>query len=101
MSAAGDLLERIAVAVEALAVDPEIELQAGPPVCPSCGAFDPQTTLAYQEGGTGRMSEIIIDGACQCGERLFIVIESYAVFKSSDQAVHMIQERERAGFFKP
>jgi hypothetical protein len=102
MKTAGEkLLERIAVAVEALAIDPEVEINAGPPICPSCGAFDPMLTLAFQEGGTGKMSELIIDGNCQCKANVYIVIESYSVHKSSETAIAELKEREKAGFFKP
>ena len=95
-----ETLDRIANAVEALAVDPEIEIKAGPPVCPSCNAFDPNVVLAYQEGGTGPMSQIVVNGQCeQCHMPLFIVIESYSVHKGPETAIGEIKEREKAGFF--
>ena len=96
-----EIFERIATAVEALAVDPEVEINAGPPVCPSCNAFDPNVTLAFQEGGTGPMSQIIIDGTCtHCTKRFFIVIESYSVHKTIETAGDEIKAREKAGFFQ-
>lgn len=95
-----EILERIAAGIEQLAVDPEVEIKAGPPVCPSCNVFDPTVTLPLQEGGTGRMSELVVQAKCQCGEPLFIVIESYSVHKDGASAVVELQERERAGFFQ-
>jgi hypothetical protein len=101
MARGEELLERIAVAVEALAIDPEIEINAGPPVCPSCNAFDPNVTLPFQEGGTGPMSQIIVKGTCQvCSNPFYIVIESYSVHKTLETAGTEIKEREKAGFFK-
>jgi hypothetical protein len=96
-----ETMNRIATAIEALAVDPEVEINAGPPVCPSCGTFDPNVSLAYQEGGTGPMSQIIIDGNCtKCKERFYIVIESYSVHKTIETAGEEIKAREKAGFFQ-
>lgn len=95
-----DILERIAVGVEQLAVDPEIEIKAGPPVCPSCNVFDPTITLPLQEGATGRMSELVVQAKCQCGENLYIVVESYSVHTDAQKAVEELKERERAGFFQ-
>jgi len=96
-----ELLERIAVAVEALAVDPEVEINAGPPVCPSCHAFDPRVELAFQEGGTGPMSQIIVNGKCAiCEKQFYIVIESYSVHNKLEMAGQELIEREKAGWFQ-
>jgi hypothetical protein len=95
-----EVLDRIASGIEALAEDPQVEINAGPPVCPSCNAFDPSVALAFQEGGIGPMSQIIIDGTCtNCTKRFFIVIESYSVHKTIETAGEEIKAREKAGFF--
>lgn len=94
-------LDRLADAVEKLSVEPtESEINNLPPVCPSCNAFDPQITLGYQEGGTGRMSEIVVNGTCQCGEAVFIVIDSYSTHNSLEMVEAEIKAREKAGYFK-
>jgi hypothetical protein len=95
-----DPLVRIAEAIEKLASDPEVEIEAGPPLCPVCGAFDPEIVLPEQEGGRGLMSHVIVNGACgQCGGTIYIVIESYSVHKGRQTAMNEIIEREKAGFF--
>jgi hypothetical protein len=93
-------LERIADALEKLASDPEIEMEVGPPICPSCGKLNPTMVLPPQEGGRGPMAELIVDGACgHCGMNIFIVIESYSVHKTGQTAAHEIEARREAGVF--
>lgn len=95
-----DPLERIAVAIEKLAADPEVELEVGPPICAHCGKVDPVISLREQESSSGLMSQLIVDGVCtECGHEIFIVIESYSVHRSRTTAVHELKERERVGFF--
>jgi hypothetical protein len=95
-----DPLVRIAEAVEKLAADPEVEIEVGPPVCPSCGKLNPSVTLPAQEGGQGLMSEIIVNGHCnECGAPFFIVIESYSLHMMSSTAVSEINARTKAGMF--
>lgn len=101
---AGDLikvLERLAEGVEALAAEQEVEIKSLPPVCPHCGAFDPRVTIAPQEGGEGKMSEIVVDARCNaCGNRVFIVIDSYSTHREVETVAMELSERERAGYFK-
>lgn len=94
------VLNRIAVAVEKLGEEQQIEIEAGPPVCPTCGKLDPQVVLSEQGAASGPMSQIIVDGDCkECGSHLFIVIESYSVHQSRQTAITEIQERDALGFF--
>lgn len=94
------MLGRIAEAVEKMASDPQIEIEAGPPVCPSCGKLDPRVVFSEQEAASGPMSQIVVDGDCEaCGRQLFIVIESYSVHKSRETAIAEILERDNLGFF--
>lgn len=95
-----DPLVRIAVALEKLASDPEIEIEAGPPICPHCGKFDPEIQLPEQESARGLMSEVIIVGTClECKHPIFIVTESYSVHRTSLTATTEIEERKKGGFF--
>src|SRR3954466_11811574 len=87
-----DPLVRIADALEKLAADPEVEIEVGPPVCPSCGKLNPTVALADQEGGQGPMAEIIVNGYCtHCGATFYIVIESYSVHQSVTTAGEEIE----------
>ncbi len=96
-----ELLERLAVAVEKLSEEPpEITIQNQPPVCPSCGAVDPQITLAYQEGGTGPMSQLVVHGHCQCGAEVFIAIDSFSTHRDLDSVRAEFVEKQKAGYFQ-
>lgn len=95
-----DVLTRIAEAVEKLAVDPEVEIEASPPLCPSCGTLNPRMQLPPQEGGSGLMSEVVVTGICGvCNQTLFIVIESYSVHQEFRTAKEEIENKRRAGLF--
>ena len=89
-------LVRIAEAVEKLATEPEVEIEAGPPVCPNCGQFDPWLKIAADEGGLGPMSQVCVIAACtECGSDVFIIIDSYSVHKSRTTAVAELEERKK------
>lgn len=95
-----DPLVRIAEALEKLASDPEIEIEVGPPLCPHCGAFDPEIVLPEQESARGLMSQIITEATCgSCSQQLFIVVESYSVHRTGLTATSEIEERQKGGFF--
>lgn len=95
-----DPLVRIADALEKLAADPEVEIEVGPPVCPSCGKLNPTVALADQEGGQGPMAEIVVNGYCiHCGHAFYIVIESFSVHQTVVTAGEEIEARKKAGMF--
>ena len=95
-----DPLVRMAEALEKLASDPEVEIEVGPPVCPSCGKINPTVKLPDQEGGQGPMAEIVVNGACmECGSPFFIVIESFSVHRTVGTAGEEIEARKKAGMF--
>lgn len=95
-----DPLERIADALEKLASDPEIEIEAGPPICPTCGKFDPEIMLDPTEAASGPLSQVIVTGTCNnCHNLVLVVIESYSMHRSRVTAADEIHEREKAGFF--
>jgi hypothetical protein len=94
-------LARIADALEALAAEPEVEIQYGPPICPWCGELDPRVNLPASESVSGQMSEIIIDPTCiKCGRDFFIVIESYSVHQNRTTVKEEIDMRKKAGVWK-
>lgn len=92
-----ELLERIASGIEALAIDTDnIEIDNGPPICPSCGAFDPEVILKSDEGGRGPLSDVVIHATCvTCGQEMIALIESYSMHMSVDTA-KVEMERIRA-----
>ena len=89
-----ELLERIAVGIESLAEEPEIEITAGPPLCPHCGKFDPEVLTPVQDGGRGPLSHLAIEATCtECSQTLFVVVESYSMHRKRNEAVEEIKER--------
>lgn len=92
------LLERIAVGVEKMGADPEIEIEAGPPVCPTCGEVNPKVHLPPQEGGMGRLGEMMIECTCECGAPIYVVIESYSNHNRREIAVEEARARIEQGW---
>jgi hypothetical protein len=73
----------MAVALETLVKGPEVEIEAQPPVCPVCGTFDPELVIPPEDGGRGKMSQVIIVGVCAvCEAQLYIAVASYSVHAS-------------------
>lgn len=96
MTRTESLIERIAIALEKLADDPVVEIDAGPPICPHCGKLDPTVRFVSEES-TGKLSEFIIQGTCQeCSEILYGSIESYSMHQSVETLQQEFQMR-RAG----
>ena len=89
-----ELLERIAVATERMASDPEIEIESGPPICPHCGTMNPDVMVPAQEAGRGPLAEIAIEATCLfCAKTLFVVIDSYSMHSQRDAAIQEMKER--------
>lgn len=87
------LLERIAVGVEKMGADPVIEIEVGPPMCPTCGNVNPKVNLPSQEGGWGRLAEMLIEVQCECGSSLYVAIESYSCHALRQSAVDEVRAR--------
>jgi len=93
-----ELLERIALGVEKMASDPEIEIEGGPPICPTCGTMNPVVEMASQEGGRGPLAEIAIEATCTvCGGLVIAIPESYSMHSTRDLAV--LEMQSKAGSF--
>src|SRR5215471_21411801 len=89
-----DLLERGVVALEKLASDPQVEIEAGPPFCPHCGMHDP-TIQITQDSGEGPLSEFLIVGTCgTCGEKMYGLVESYSMHRNIESLKHEIAIRK-------
>jgi len=96
-----ELFNRGVEALEKIASDPVIEYEAGPPICPHCGKYDPEITTPASDGAHGPLSELAISAQCMnCGSTFVVVIESYSMHRTPDTAIVEInerKERERAG----
>lgn len=93
-------LERIASGIEKLAADPQIEIEAGPPVCPTCGELDPMVMLLAQDQASGPLSQLINEVVCvKCQAPIYVVTESYSCHQSMQTARTEIEERTELDFF--
>ena len=88
-----ELLERIASGVEKMASDPEVEIEFGPPLCPTCGKINPTVTLGAEDGGVGPLAEIFFSVLCECGARIHVNIESYSCHAQLEDARTELRER--------
>ncbi len=89
-----DVLERIATGVEKMGAEPEIEIESGPPLCPSCGNLNPKIRLNDEEGGVGYLGEILIEAVCiDCGNPMYVVIESFSCHRNRQEAADEARER--------
>jgi hypothetical protein len=87
------LLERIAVGVEKMGADPVVEIETGPPLCPTCGTINPKVQLPPSDGGWGFLGEIMIEALCECGGSVYVVIESYSCHRVRVQAIEEARAR--------
>jgi hypothetical protein len=88
-----ELLERAVSALERLAQDPIVEIEAGPPVCPACGAFNPQVTITEGEA-TGPMFEYFAQVTCNsCQQRFYALPDVWRMFLRREELTQEILER--------
>lgn len=86
-------LERLATAVEELAKDPVIEVEAAPPLCPHCGEFNPHFWVE-NELGNGPLADCVLYGRCgKCNERFFAMPVTWHMHKTQTAVEMEIQER--------
>lgn len=87
------LLERGVSALEALAQDPVIEMQTGPPVCPHCETINPKVRVSEHED-SGRMGGFVIRMHClHCNEVFYSIPMQWACVKTTDEAAQVMEER--------
>lgn len=91
------LVERGVQALEALAKDPVIEIEAGPPVCPACGVFNPTISTDDQKG-SGPMFEFLIQASCNsCGQRFYALPQVWQMFLRREEVEAELQQRRGNG----
>jgi hypothetical protein len=77
-----DPLERMADALEKLAADPDVEIDAGPAFCPHCGTLNPVVTVLNTDGA-GNLEDFILVAEChECNHTMYGVVESWSMFNS-------------------
>jgi hypothetical protein len=93
MSRAEELLERIAVGVEKLNDDPQVEIPTSPPICPNCGEFDPKV-FVDDASGSGDMSQMFFSCTCTlCHAEFFVVPQGFFNVQDREQLAEILKER--------
>jgi len=93
-----EILERIAVSLEKLAEDPQIEIEAGPPMCPNCGKLNPQITIFQEDKAEGQLGEWILEAECHhCNSPIFGWVESWSLHRMRETLIQELQERAEHG----
>ncbi len=95
-------LEKMADALEKIANDvtPEIEIHAGPPICPHCGMFDPEIEIPASPTQHGNLASYIIAATCMnCSQAIYGVVESYSMHKEHESVKAELLSPERKAIF--
>jgi hypothetical protein len=92
-----DRIEELAVraveAIERLAADPIVEIEAGPPVCPACGRFNPEITVR-ERNSSGPIFGFILEAVCNsCGVKFYAVPETWHMYLRREELALEMQER--------
>lgn len=73
----------------------QFEVEAGPPVCPECGALNPTVYMREREG-SGPVNEIVFEFEMHCcNTTVYAVPEGWQMTTLKDEASDII--RQRAG----
>jgi len=90
-----ELVERGVSALETLAKDPVVEIEAGPPVCPACGVFNPEISVRERDG-SGPMFEYLIRAGCNsCGQSFYALPQVWQTFMRREEVeAELLQRRE-------
>jgi len=86
------LLERGVEAVERLAQDPVLEIEAAPPMCPHCGNFNP--IVIVTEGSDGPLSECVLYCQCQnCNQAFYAMPVTWHMHQEMQTVREELKER--------
>jgi hypothetical protein len=71
----------------------QIEVEAGPPVCPNCGVLNP-TIYMEQEAGSGPLNEMIFKFEMHCcNKTVYAVPEGWQMSVLMQEVIDIIQQR--------
>jgi hypothetical protein len=86
------LVERGVKAVERLADDPVINIEAAPPICPHCNRMNP--TVKVEQDSDGPLAECVLVARCQsCNQLFYAVPVTWHMFITQDDVMREFQER--------
>lgn len=94
-----ELLQRGVTALEELAKDPVIHVEAHPPVCPHCEQMNPIVKVRESEA-EGKLAQFVIRATCLHCERAFYALPfQMDCVISEEEAKQLIAEREAESGF--
>lgn len=71
----------------------QFEVEAGPPVCPKCGAINP-VVFHEEEAGSGPLNEMLFKFEMHCcNSTVYGVPEGWAMTMQVEEAADLIQQR--------
>jgi len=71
----------------------QLEIEAGPPICPHCGVLNP-TVYMEAEAGSGPVNEIVFKFEMHCcNGTVYGIPEGWAMAMSSEEAADIIKQR--------
>lgn len=92
-----ELLRRGVIAVEALAEDPVIHVESGPPVCPFCEMMNPKVLVRESEA-SGPLGEYLLQAQCQnCNELFYAVPQIWLTVRTITEVQTEMQARRDRG----
>jgi hypothetical protein len=93
MSKVEVLLERIAKGIEHLGEEPVVEIEAGPPICPHCGKFNPDVKVNADEG-VGPLIEFFVIAQClECQKTIYALPLQWNIYGSQHELESGVAER--------
>lgn len=88
------LIERGVAALEKLAEDPQIEIEAGPPICPHCNTFNPEVATRDEEM-SGPLHEFLLVVTClNCHNRFYAIPLTWHCVKTHSEAEEEMRMRD-------
>lgn len=90
-------MERGIRAIESLAQDPTISVEAQPPICPHCETVNPIVKVSESEA-VGHLAEFVIQAQCQsCQNDFYAIPLMWDSVKTIGEVAEAIRERQEIG----
>jgi hypothetical protein len=86
-------LEKVPDILSKLGEEPEIMIEAGPPLCPHCNKFNPEVDIEDTEG-SGPIFEYYMKARCHnCGHVFYAIPQTWHMFARESEVATAMQER--------
>jgi hypothetical protein len=86
-------MEQIPSLLKQLGEEPEILIEGGPPLCPHCGAFNPEIEIENTDG-SGPIFEYYMKARCQnCSHTFYAIPQTWHMFTRISEVEAAMRER--------